>query len=461
MVNQKGFEYIPSMDVLLSEARAIRMSDRLSRGEVKMALQEIIAEVRSAILSGSIAPSSDLSDEILDRLEARVGSGRISTLRRVVNATGVIIHTNLGRSLLSRRAIDAMLAVSRGYCTLEYDLDEGRRGSRHIHCEKLIKRITGAEAALVVNNNASAVTLILNTFSNGKEAIVSRGELVEIGGSFRMPDIMSKSGARMVEVGTTNKTRLSDYRDAVTEDTGIIAKVHRSNFKITGFVDETSLEELASLCRDVSVPLLYDQGSGLVMALDEYGVDEETVRESLGKGASIVCFSGDKMLGGPQAGIISGEKRYLDEVRSNPLTRTYRVDKFTLAALEATLKLYLEPANALSEIPVLRMLSAPRQELEKRGEAILKRLNQPSDARIALREVTSEVGGGSLPSTEIPSMALVIEQTDRSANDLERMAREWSPPIIGRIRKGSFILDLRTVVPEDDTTIVSFLASLT
>jgi L-seryl-tRNA(Ser) seleniumtransferase len=458
MMSNPGFKHIPSMDILLSDPRVTVHAERLSRGEVKMLLQDIVDEFRRGIHSGSIVPDTDLGDRIIERLEERIQTGRLSTLRRVINATGVLLHTNLGRSILSRKAIDAMNRISEGYCTLEYDLDKGRRGSRYLHCEGLIKRVTGAEAALVVNNNAAAVTLVLNTFSEGKEAVVSRGELVEIGVSFRMPDIMAKSGACMVEVGTTNKTRISDYREAVSERTGILVKVHRSNFDISGFVDEATIEELAELGREKSIPLLYDQGSGVILDLEEFGVTgEQTVRENIDKGASIVCFSGDKILGGPQAGIIVGNREQVEQVRSNPLTRTYRVDKFTLAALEATMKLYLEPEMALKEIPVLRMLTTPIRDLLRRGEEIVGSLDEPNRSRVRLEEVASEMGGGSLPSISVPSIALSIDGGDLGVNALEKKAREWTPPIVGRIYKDQYLFDLRTVLEEDDTEIVSFL----
>jgi len=458
MTSDPGFKHIPSMDALLSDPRVTALAESLSRGEIKMLLQGIVDEFRKEILSGTIVPDADLGSPIIGRLEERIQTGRLSTLRHVINATGVLLHTNLGRSILSRRAIDAMNRISEGYCTLEYDLDRGRRGSRYLHCESLVRRITGSEAALVVNNNAAAVTLVLNTFSEGKEAIISRGELVEIGGSFRMPDIMSKSGARMVEVGTTNKTRISDYREAVSDRTGILVKVHRSNFDISGFVDEASIAELADLGREESIPLLYDQGSGVILDLEPYGVTgEQTVRESVERGASIVCFSGDKILGGPQAGIIAGGREEVEKVRSNPLTRTYRVDKFTLAALEATLKLYLEPGTALKEIPVLRMLATPVGELRRRGEGIAGSLDESLRSRIRLEEVTSEMGGGSLPSISVPSIALSIDGGETGVNALEKKAREWTPPIIGRITRDQYLFDLRTVREEDDPEIVSFL----
>ncbi len=457
-MSSENLKNIPSMDVLLNDPGVQELSRRLSRGEIKMELQHILDDLRRDILSKSIPQGVDLREEIIGRLETRIRRGGSSTLRHVINATGVVIHTNLGRSLLSRHAIEAVEGISAGYCSLEYDLEEGRRGSRYIHCESLLKSLTGAEAALVVNNNAAAVTLVLNTFSSGKDAIVSRGELVEIGGSFRMPDIMSKSGARMVEVGTTNKTRLADYRKAFTVEAGILVKVHRSNFSMSGFVDEVGIEDLARLGGENSVPLLYDQGSGLLVDLSGYGLGSEPiVQDSLRAGASIVCFSGDKLLGGPQAGCIVGKKEYIDSVRVNPLTRTYRVDKFTLAALEATLRLYLEPERAIREIPVLRMLTISPSELRDRAVSIVNRLGERAASRVSIRETTSEVGGGSMPAAAIPSIALSMTPGEEGVNGLESAAREWEPPIIGRIQKDRFLLDLRTIGEDQDNAILSFL----
>jgi L-seryl-tRNA(Ser) seleniumtransferase len=456
----EGLRFIPSVDVLLNDPAVDRLIGETSRGEIKMALQRVLDAFREEVLSGRTVADETAGRRIVERLVEEVRSGRLSTLRRVVNATGIAIHTNLGRSLLGRRALDAIADVSGGYCSLEYDVEAGRRGSRHVHCERLVRLLTGADAALVVNNNAAAVTLVLNTFAEGREAIVSRGELVEIGGSFRMPDIMAKSGARMIEVGTTNKTRLGDYRAAVTERTGILVKVHRSNFDMTGFVDEADLEELASLSREVSVPLLYDQGSGLLVDLSRFGISgEPTVQEGIRAGAGIVCFSGDKLLGGPQAGIIAGTREAVDRIRRNPLTRTWRVDKFTLAALEATLKLYLDPDAALREIPVLRTLSVSPGELAERGKAILESLGARARECVTLAEVTAEVGGGALPSVSIPSIALAVAPEGGSPNALERAARGWTPPIVGRISRDRFLLDLRTVAEGEDPILTAFLES--
>jgi L-seryl-tRNA(Ser) seleniumtransferase len=457
-MTEDALKRIPSMDVLLGDPRLQPLIDRFSRGRIKMELHRIIDGVRQEVRSASISVTTDLGESIVDRLMSEARSGRFSTLNRVINATGIILHTNLGRAILPRGAIEAVEAVSRGYCSLEYDMERGERGSRHVHCERIIRYVTGAEAALVVNNNAAAVTLVLNTFSNDREAVISRGELVEIGGSFRMPEIMAKSGALMVEVGTTNKTKLDDYRAALSDRTGILVKVHKSNFTVSGFVDEVGIEELAGLSRETSIPLLYDQGSGVLLSLEGCGVvGESTVRDCLRKGASIVCFSGDKILGGPQAGIIVGERELIGRVRSNPLTRTYRVDKFTLAALEATLSLYLEPERAFREVPVLQMLTASVQQLSERARSIVASLDDRTRGTVSVRDVDGEVGGGSLPSAAIPSVAVVVDAGREAVNHLENRARGWTPPIIGRISRDRFLLDLRTVAREEDPEIVSFL----
>ena len=460
-MTHEGLQHIPSMDLLLHHPRVLPLVGRFSKGEIKMELQGILDEIRRSILSGTLVPEVDLEEMIIESLERKIHVGRSATLRPVINATGIIIHTNLGRALLPESAMEAVRTVSRGYCTLEYDLEKGERGSRHVHCEALIRSLTGAESALVVNNNAAAVTLVLNTLSEGKEAVISRGELVEIGGSFRMPDIMAKSGAWMVEVGTTNKTRIGDYRKAITERTGILVKVHRSNFSMSGFVDEVGLEDLAELSREKSTPLLYDQGSGVLSDLGTFGITgEETAGEVLRKGATLVCFSGDKLLGGPQAGIIIGDRLCLERIRSNPLTRTYRVDKFTLAAMEATLRLHLDPEKAIREVPTLRMLTATCDELRRRGEAIVAALGSVDPSILTLEAVSAEAGGGSLPSTALPSIALCLAPRGERVNLIEKRARAWIPPIIGRIYRDRFYLDLRTVQEGDDGAITDFLREI-
>jgi L-seryl-tRNA(Ser) seleniumtransferase len=381
------------------------------------------------------------------------------SLRRVINATGVVLHTNLGRAPLANAAINAMVRIAQGFSNLEYDLDEGTRGSRYVHCAELLRELTGAEDALVVNNGAAALVLVLNTIADGRDAIVSRGELVEIGGSFRIPDIMRKSGARLVEVGTTNRTHADDYERAVGAETGAILKVHRSNFALSGFVAEASIAALAALGTPRGIPVIHDLGSGLLVSLADYGLaGEPTARDAIRAGASIVTMSGDKLLGGPQAGIILGSRQVLDRVRKNPLTRSYRVDKLTLAALEATLALYRDPARAIREIPVLAQLTVEVSVLRERAERLRAAIG---DARVGVIEVVevvevvetmASVGGGAFPTAEIPSAGIAIAG---HADAIEQRLRRNDPPIVGRIADGRVILDLRTVAPREDAELAA------
>ena len=364
----------------------------------------------------------------------------------VVNATGVILHTNLGRAPLAEAAIEAITRVAAGYASLEYDVERGTRGSRHVHCGELLRELTGAEDAIVVNNCAAALVLALNTLADGREAIVSRGELIEIGGSFRIPDIMAKSGARLFEVGTTNRTHLTDYAAAIGDATGALVKVHRSNFAIGGYTADVPLSELAALAARTKLHLIHDFGSGLMLPLDEFGLHgEPTARDVAGTAATIV-MSGDKLLGGPQAGIILGPRAVIARIRENPLTRALRVDKLTIAALQATLLLYRDPVQAIGAIPVLAMLSAPLSAVRRRAERVAAALRE---AAVPATVIDSEasIGGGAFPTARIPSCAVAI---DGDAIRLEASARAASTPIVGRIADGRFLLDLRTVLPRDE-----------
>ena len=369
------------------------------------------------------------------------------SLRPVFNATGVVLHTNLGRAPLARVAVEAIARTATGFSNLEYDLDEGERGSRYVHCASLLCELTGAEDALVVNNGAAALVLALNTLANGRESIVSRGELIEIGGSFRVPDIMAKSGSVLREVGTTNRTHPDDYRGAINAQTGAIVKVHRSNFEVRGFVAEASLRDLAPIAREAGLPLLMDLGSGLLLSLDAWGLrGEPTVGEAVRDGATLVVMSGDKLLGGPQAGILVGSRQAVDACRRNPLTRALRVDKLTLAALEATLSLYRDPERAVREVPVLAMMTASVDQLRARAEraaTIIRAAGVPCDV------VTSEaaVGGGAFPTAQLESVAITF---DANARDVERKLRTAAEPIIGRIIDGRLRLDLRSIAPAQD-----------
>ncbi|MEP6551253.1 MAG: L-seryl-tRNA(Sec) selenium transferase, partial [Gemmatimonadales bacterium] len=371
--------------------------------------------------------------------------------RRVINATGVVLHTNLGRAPLARAAIRAIEQVAEGFSNLEYDLSTGQRGSRYSHCVGLLQQLTGAEDALVVNNCAAAIVLALNTLAQKKEVLVSRGELVEIGGSFRIPDIMARSGAKLVEVGTTNRTHDDDYRRAITPKTAAIMKVHRSNFAIEGFTSEVSVERLVFIGAEHGLPVIHDLGSGLLLPLDDYGLSgEPTASSALASGATLVLMSGDKLLGGPQAGIILGNAAVVAKLRKNPFTRAMRVDKLTLSALEATLRIYLDPERALKEIPALAMLTAGVDEIEARARAIVSSIGvRGIDAEVTAS--TASVGGGAFPTAAIDSRAVAITG---NVSRMEESLRRGEPAVIGRIADGKLLLDLRSVLPGEDGALV-------
>jgi len=418
---------------------------------VKSAVRLEIDHLRSLVLNGRITEPADLAlDRVSVMASERVREMDRPRLRRVINATGVVIHTNLGRSPLSEDAVRQIGMAARGYSNLEYDIDSGERGSRDDLVEELLCRLTGAEAATVVNNNAAAVMLLLRTMTAGKAAVVSRGELVEIGGSFRIPDVMEASGARLAEVGTTNRTRISDYRKGITADTGLLLKVHTSNYRIVGFAEEASIEELVALGQECGLAVAVDLGSGCLVDLRELGLKhgEPTVGAILAQGADVVTFSGDKLLGGPQAGIIVGNHEHLQEIKKNPMKRALRVGKLTLAALESVLKAYLDPATAVENIPTLRMIAAPREALANRARRLGKKLSD-LPVEISTMPSVSRVGGGSLPLEELPTVLLALEPDNMSANDLEERLRLQDPPVVARIVDDKLCLDLRTVMPRE------------
>lgn len=441
---------LPSVSALLEAPRVRDLVDGVGRAVVVDAIRIAIAAARDGAI-----PVPATSDEWSDAIAAVLTGLTRPSLRKVINATGVVLHTNLGRAALPRVAVDAIVAIASGFSNLEYDLDAGRRGSRYTHCAALLRELTGAEDALVVNNCAAALVLALNTVAEGRGAIVSRGELIEIGGSFRIPDIMAKSGARLVEVGTTNRTHLDDYRRAIAADTAAIVKVHRSNFEMAGFVAETDAADLAALAAEKHLPLLHDLGSGLMVDLRDLGLTgEPTAADAVRAGASVVTMSGDKLLGGPQAGLILGKREIIDRIRKNPLTRSYRVDKLTLAALEATLALYRDPARARREIPVLAQLAARVEDLRARAASLVAPLR---GARVTLIDTEASVGGGAFPTAIIPSAGIAIEgDTDR----VELALRRNDPPIVARAFGGKVVLDLRTVDVSDDTAVFTALQKL-
>ena len=381
----------------------------------------------------------------------------------MINATGVIIHTNLGRSPLAKAAIDQIFKVSAHYSNLEYSLATGKRGSRHDHLEYLITELTGAEAALVVNNNAGAVFLTLNTMAQGREVIVSRGQLVEIGGSFRMPDVMQASGAVLREVGATNKTHLFDYENAISPETAMLLKVHTSNYRIMGFTKEVSLADLVLLGKKYNLPVVEDLGSGCFLDLSRYGLDKEpTVTEALQLGPDLVLFSGDKLLGGPQAGLIIGDKTWVDKLKRNPLTRALRPDKLTLAGLEATLRLYRDEEEAIKIIPTLRMITQPLAEVKRRAQSLARRLRRrlPPDNQISIIPTVARVGGGSLPQTKLPSCALSLTNPAWPPHKLDEALRAANPPVVARVEHQMLLLDVRTLLPEDESDLISVLTAI-
>ena len=438
---------LPSVSALLESAPVRALLASAPRPLVVSAVREVVSQARA---DSCATPVDDAA--WVDTIALRVAQMQRASLRRVINATGIVLHTNLGRAPLPVVALEAIASVASSYSNLEFDLDAGARGSRYTHCAALLRELTGAEDALVVNNCAAALVLALNTMCDGREALLSRGELVEIGGSFRVHEIMAKSGARLREIGATNRTHLADYRRAVSEDTGTILKVHRSNFAIDGFVTEVTVPELAPLARDHGLPIVHDLGSGLLISLAEIGLDgEPTAREALAAGASVVVMSGDKLLGGPQAGIILGDARYLDAMRKNPLARSYRVDKLTLAALEATLALYREPAMAMREIPTLALLGAPVHVVRDhaiRAATMLRTLGIGCE----LTESVGSVGAGAFPLAQLPSVALAL---DGNAGRWAAALRAGSPAVVGRVHDGRIFLDFRAIPDGEVDTMVS------
>jgi L-seryl-tRNA(Ser) seleniumtransferase len=465
-MQQTLYRLLPGVDQLLEEPRVEVLSAGLARSLVVTAIRRVLDELRQEIrASEEGGPAPDVNREaILARVEALARSLAMPSLRRVVNGTGVIIHTNLGRSPLAEEARRAVELVGRHYSNLEFDLAAGRRGSRYSHVEGLLCQLTGAEAGLVVNNNAAAVLVTLETLARGREVIISRGELVEIGGSFRIPDVMARSGAVMVEVGTTNKTHLRDYEQAIGERTAALLKVHQSNFHILGFTEEVPLPDLVRLAARSGLPVLEDLGSGSFIDFSVYGLRKEpTVQEAISAGAAVVTFSGDKLLGGPQAGVILGRKDFVDRIKANPLNRAVRIDKFTLAALEATLRLYLDEETALRRIPILGLIRETYQSLRSRASRLRQRLVLAAgeeSVEIGLIDGASRIGGGALPFQELPTRLLALRPKAVSVNALEKFFLSRPVPIIGRIEEERLLLDVRTLDTEDTPILAKALAEL-
>jgi L-seryl-tRNA(Ser) seleniumtransferase len=445
---------LPGVDHILELAATEPLFDNIPKTVMVNSIREALETLRNSILNPErkIREESLSEDRIIELVKAVVKKTMALNLTNLVNATGIVVHTNLGRSLLPGEVIENIAAIAGRYSNLEYDLEAGKRGSRYSNIEDILCEISGAQAAMVVNNNAGAVLLCLDTIARGKEVIVSRGELVEIGGSFRIPDVMAKSGSVLKEVGTTNRTHKRDYGNAVNDDTALLLKVHRSNYSVIGFTSEVSLKELVELGNQHSRPVMEDLGSGTFIDFSKYGlIKEPTVQESVAAGADVVTFSGDKLLGGPQAGIIVGQTHHLEQIKKNPLARALRIDKLTLAALEATFRLYRDEAKAVRRIPTLRMLTMDINEIEQKALKLMENLKKidVSRLRIDLIELSSKAGGGALPLLELPSKCLRIQIEGLSVNTLEINMRKNSPPIIGRIEDDAFIIDPRTLQDDD------------
>jgi L-seryl-tRNA(Ser) seleniumtransferase len=445
---------IPSVDELLRHPALAEAVAALSRPRATEVVRRVLSARRQEILRQppeTLPPRLELATLEQELAQALAAAARPS-LQRVINATGVIIHTNLGRSCLAEAALEQILRAGRHYSNLEYDLEAGRRGSRQAHLEGVLCELTRAEAALVVNNNAAAVFLCLSALAKDREVIISRGQLVEIGGSFRMPDVMAMSGARLVEVGTTNKTYLADYERAITSQTAMLLKVHPSNYRIRGFTREVPLAELSALGRRYGLWVMEDLGSGCLVELGRFGLEPEpTVQEAVAAGADLVTVSGDKLLGGPQAGIILGRREAVQELRTHPLLRALRPDKLTLAGLEATLHLYFDETRAFREIPTLFMIARPLPELWAQARRLRRALRRRLGERLAVRlvETSARVGGGSLPEEALPSVALALTSPHLSPEELEARLRRATPPVVARLERDQLLLDMRTLRPED------------
>ena len=442
---------LPSIDRLLNHARCAALLTRYNRDYVTRKCRAALDHLRAMIRQGKGQLLDD--DAILDKVEAQIEMESRPGHIRVVNATGTILHTNLGRALLSQAAIDAMVAVAGKPINLEYDLAAGKRGKREETLEQLLVDLTGAEAATVVNNNAAAVLLGLNSLAQGKEVIVSRGELIEIGGAFRIPEIMAKSGAILREVGATNRTHPADYENAINENTALLLKVHTSNYKVIGFTAEVTLEQMVAIGKKHNLPVMEDLGSGALIDLSAYGLAKEPlVGERIAAGADVVTFSGDKILGGPQAGLMVGKKELIGKMNKNHLQRALRCGKLTLAALEATLRRYRQSPNIVEEIPTLRAFARAVNEVRAMGQAVLPKLQTllGNGYQLSLQDSTSQIGSGALPTEELPTVVISVKNSNLSADAIAKRFRQADPPIIGRIQDDKFLLDLRTIFDADD-----------
>lgn len=448
------FKKIPQVEEILKNSRIEELD--YSRVLKTKAIRDVLDEIRNKIIQCKEEDAEKLSTEINDeniiiKVEERLYREFSPSLLKVINGTGTILHTNLGRSLLDDSIKEDIWNIISSYSNLEYDIAEGKRGSRYSHVTKMIKLLFGVEDALIVNNNAAAVFLVLNTFAKDKEAIVSRGELVEVGGAFRIPSVMAMSGANLVEIGSTNKTRVEDYEEAITEETAVLMKVHTSNYKMIGFTDAVSNRELKELGDKYDIPVMEDLGSGVYFNMEEYGLPHEpTISESIKSGIDLITFSGDKLLGGPQAGIIVGKKEYIDKMKKNQILRALRVDKFTLAALECTIRMYFDEEKAKKHIPTIRMITLTPEELFERAKVLKEKIDgRDSRINVYIEDGKSTVGGGSMPGEEFDSKVIVLSGDGLTADKIEETLRLSSSHIIGRIKDDKYMLDLRTLNDKD------------
>ena len=452
----EALRQIPPVNDLLRSDELAEFQSILAQPFVTRIIEEVLTQTRSELAQSHTTVSrAKLTSSIAAEVARRVRESLQPSLRRVINASGVVLHTNLGRAPLPDAAIDQLRQVSAGYSNLEFDIEQGKRGKRDVHIARVLRQLLGCEAAIVVNNNAAAVFLVLNTLADGGEVVCSRGEQIEIGDSFRIPEIMVRSGAHVREVGTTNRTRIKDYEKAIGENTRLLLRVHPSNFRITGFTERPSLSEFVDLGRCRNIPTFEDLGSGCIANLSSVGVtDEPLVADSIRAGIDIICFSGDKLLGGPQAGIIAGKKLYVEKIRQNPLFRALRVDKLTISVLEVTLRAYL--SGKMEDIPVWRMLHASDAELKIRAELFAKQLGNHAQ----ITAIKSLVGGGSAPETYMPSWGVTLKLVGVSDAELERRLRNSNPPVIVRLEEGKVVLDFRTIFPADEDELVGIICRI-
>lgn len=456
------YKMIPKVDQILDNEIIKKLLEENSKNLIMESIHEELNSIRNNISNGCDEKVIlNYIENLAKNIEKNLLNKKRLNLRKVINASGVVIHTNLGRSVLTNEILENIKDVSVGYSNLEYDLQKGERGSRYSHLTEIIKKITGAEDCMVVNNNAAAVMLILSTMAKGRNVITSRSELVEIGGSFRIPDVCRESGAELKEVGTTNKTHLSDYENAIDENTAALFKVHQSNFKILGFTESVTSTELKDLKEKYNIPIIEDLGSGVLIDLSKYGLGHEpTVQECISNGVDVVSFSGDKLLGGVQAGIIVGKKEFIEKMKKNQLTRALRVDKFTLSALEVVFSYYIDEELAISKIPTLNMLTIKIEELYNKAERFIDYLGENKEFSYKIIDIDSEVGAGSLPTQKLPSKAVKVISNSYTENELEEKLRNHNIPIVARIYKGNLIFDVRTIFENEFSIIKDALDSL-